>query len=97
MHLQEMMADVQCHKGGGGLVVAVTWYPPNQSPASFLIPPFSPPSRLVWATRMQKGPKGEKFTAQKYPRWWVQSFLAGIPTVVLGCRDNEGMLVEVRR
>lgn len=31
----------------------------------------------------------------KYPRWWLQSFLAGVPTLVLGGRDGSGMLQKV--
>jgi RAT1-interacting protein len=32
----------------------------------------------------------------KHRRWWVQSFLAGIPTLVLGGRDVHGTLHKVR-
>lgn len=32
----------------------------------------------------------------KHPRWWVQSYLAGVPTLVLGGRDGGGSLVKVR-
>jgi RAT1-interacting protein len=32
----------------------------------------------------------------KHPRWWVQSYLAGVPTLVLGCRDQQGNLIKVR-
>lgn len=34
---------------------------------------------------------------QKHPRWWVQSFLAGVPTLVLGGRDGRGMLHKVHK
>ena len=35
----------------------------------------------------------------KYPRWWVQSWLAGVPRIALGERDEQGTLhaVEVRK
>ena len=35
----------------------------------------------------------------KYPRWWVQSWLGGVPRIALGSRDDRGMLrdIEVRR
>lgn len=31
----------------------------------------------------------------KHPRWWVQSYLAGISTLVLGGRDHNGHLHKV--
>jgi len=33
----------------------------------------------------------------KWPKWWIQSFLAGVETIVLGGRDDAGMLTEVTR
>ncbi|GAX74220.1 hypothetical protein CEUSTIGMA_g1669.t1 [Chlamydomonas eustigma] len=35
-----------------------------------------------------------KSLAQKMPRWWVQSFLAGISTMVVSGRDDKGILQE---
>ncbi|KAF5841463.1 hypothetical protein DUNSADRAFT_12907 [Dunaliella salina] len=35
--------------------------------------------------------------SQKYPKWWLQSFLAGVPELILGGRDNKGFLKEVQR
>jgi RAI1 like PD-(D/E)XK nuclease len=32
---------------------------------------------------------------EKHPRWWVQSFLAGVDTLVLGGRDHNGQLLKV--
>eukprot|EP00878_Enallax_costatus_P039555 GHUV01045375.1.p1 GENE.GHUV01045375.1~~GHUV01045375.1.p1 ORF type:complete len:214 (-),score=19.62 GHUV01045375.1:108-749(-) len=32
---------------------------------------------------------------EKHPRWWVQSYLAGISTLVLGGRDHNGQLHKV--
>ncbi len=32
----------------------------------------------------------------KHPRWWLQSYLAGVPYLVLGGRDPHGTLVKVR-
>ena len=34
--------------------------------------------------------------SQKHPRWWVQSFLAGVPHLALGGRDDAGVLRRVR-
>jgi RAT1-interacting protein len=31
----------------------------------------------------------------KHPRWWLQSWLAGVPTLVLGGRDQTGCLRKV--
>eukprot|EP00878_Enallax_costatus_P037428 GHUV01042278.1.p1 GENE.GHUV01042278.1~~GHUV01042278.1.p1 ORF type:complete len:214 (+),score=57.23 GHUV01042278.1:345-986(+) len=33
---------------------------------------------------------------EKHPRWWVQSYLAGISTLVLGGRDHNGQLHKVQ-
>lgn len=45
-------------------------------------------------------PRHQKATADmytvKHPRWWVQSYLAGVPTMVLGGRDQGGNLIKVR-
>eukprot|EP00983_Pelagomonas_calceolata_P031454 986537-Pelagomonas_calceolata.AAC.5 len=27
--------------------------------------------------------------AHKYPKWWLQSFLAGVPELILGGRDSQ--------
>jgi len=35
--------------------------------------------------------------AHKYPKWWLQSFLAGVPELILGGRDSQGFLTEVQR
>ncbi|CAB9518439.1 Decapping and exoribonuclease protein [Seminavis robusta] len=32
----------------------------------------------------------------RYPKYWLQSYLAGIPTIVVGERTDEGQLVDVR-
>ncbi len=32
----------------------------------------------------------------KWPKWWLQSFLAGVETLVLGARDDAGMVTDVR-
>ncbi len=34
-------------------------------------------------------------TSWRSGRWWVQSFLAGIPTMIIGGRNEEGVLKEV--
>ncbi|GLC41639.1 hypothetical protein PLESTB_000693900 [Pleodorina starrii] len=39
----------------------------------------------------------ERLYREKYPRWWVQSILAGVPTLVLGGRDRSGILQKVER
>ncbi|KAG2434870.1 hypothetical protein HYH02_012070 [Chlamydomonas schloesseri] len=39
----------------------------------------------------------ERLLRDKYPRWWLQSYLAGVPTLVLGGRDRAGVLREVTR
>lgn len=31
-----------------------------------------------------------------YPKWWIQSFLGGVDTLVAGARDDVGKLVEVQ-
>jgi hypothetical protein len=31
----------------------------------------------------------------KHPRWWLQSFLAGVATLVLGGRNHTGQLLKV--
>lgn len=31
----------------------------------------------------------------KHPRWWLQSFLAGVTTLVLGARNHTGQLLKV--
>ncbi|KAI3430830.1 hypothetical protein D9Q98_009241 [Chlorella vulgaris] len=31
----------------------------------------------------------------KHPKWWLQSFLAGVPRLALGARDDEGMVHRV--
>jgi RAT1-interacting protein len=33
--------------------------------------------------------------SQKHPRWWLQSYLAGVSTLVLGGRDKQGKLLKV--
>ncbi|GIL54992.1 hypothetical protein Vafri_10666 [Volvox africanus] len=46
-------------------------------------------------------PQGERgiqrLYQEKYPRWWLQSFLAGVPTLVLGGRDRDGIIRKVTR
>ncbi|MEW5319798.1 MAG: hypothetical protein WDW38_010926 [Sanguina aurantia] len=37
-----------------------------------------------------------RLARNKYPKWWVQSYLAGVPTLVAGGRTTEGRLEEVR-
>ncbi|KAF6260603.1 hypothetical protein COO60DRAFT_1505467 [Scenedesmus sp. NREL 46B-D3] len=32
---------------------------------------------------------------EKHPRWWLQSFLAGVATLVLGARNHTGQLLKV--
>lgn len=32
----------------------------------------------------------------KYPKWWVQSLLGGIPRIVVGYWTDSGMLQELR-
>ncbi|PNW80989.1 hypothetical protein CHLRE_07g338400v5 [Chlamydomonas reinhardtii] len=39
----------------------------------------------------------ERLLRDKYPRWWLQSYLAGVPTLVLGGRDRGGVITEVSR
>ncbi|KAJ9513141.1 hypothetical protein QJQ45_029370 [Haematococcus lacustris] len=41
--------------------------------------------------------KGQERTLKgsKWPRWWLQSFLAGVPVIVAGGRDAEGTLRRV--
>ncbi|KAK9828456.1 hypothetical protein WJX72_000086 [[Myrmecia] bisecta] len=34
----------------------------------------------------------ENLKAFKYPRWWLQSYLAGVPRIAVGGRDDAGML-----
>ncbi|GIL82860.1 hypothetical protein Vretimale_8362 [Volvox reticuliferus] len=47
---------------------------------------------------LPQGERGsERLYREKYPRWWVQSFLAGVPTLVLGGRDRSGILQKVSR
>ncbi|KAL0053458.1 hypothetical protein WJX82_005954 [Trebouxia sp. C0006] len=31
----------------------------------------------------------------KYPKWWLQSWLAGVPAVVAGARDKQGVLQSI--
>jgi hypothetical protein len=33
---------------------------------------------------------------EKHPRWWLQSFLGGVATLVLGARNHTGQLLKVR-
>ncbi|GFR50350.1 hypothetical protein Agub_g12559 [Astrephomene gubernaculifera] len=37
----------------------------------------------------------ERLYRDKYPRWWLQSFLAGVPTLLLGGRDRGGTVRQV--
>ncbi|EFJ41536.1 hypothetical protein VOLCADRAFT_98564 [Volvox carteri f. nagariensis] len=39
----------------------------------------------------------ERLYRDKYARWWVQSYLAGVPTLVAGGRDRSGILQKVER
>lgn len=32
----------------------------------------------------------------RYPKYWLQSFLAGVPTIVVGIRSNAGILMNVK-
>ena len=54
----------------------------------------------VWmcGRRIPSHPRAEAVMyGEKHPRWWVQSFLAGVPLMVLGGRDDKGMLQKVSR
>ncbi|GAB4819664.1 hypothetical protein N2152v2_006710 [Parachlorella kessleri] len=31
----------------------------------------------------------------KHPRWWLQSFLAGVPALALGARDDQGLVHKI--
>ena len=31
----------------------------------------------------------------RHPKWWLQSYLAGVPAVVLGARDKHGIIHEI--
>lgn len=37
-----------------------------------------------------------RLARDKYPKWWVQSYLAGVSTLAAGGRTTEGKLEEVR-
>ena len=60
-----------------------------RSPLSFPFPHTSP-SRLHHVPKIR-----ERNLAQRFSKWWVQSFLAGVATMVVGGRDDKGMLTEV--
>ncbi|CAN1731951.1 NAD-capped RNA hydrolase DXO1 [Linum perenne] len=40
---------------------------------------------------------GEKFEKEKLLKVWIQSFLAGVPYIVIGFRDDHGRLVRTER
>lgn len=67
--------------------------------------PYPPPLpfaalRLTPVPRLRSTPLGdrakERHYRDKYPRWWIQSYLAGVPTLVAGARDRAGKLLSVR-
>ncbi len=31
----------------------------------------------------------------KWPKWWLQSFIAGVETIVMGTRDEAGNVIQV--
>lgn len=39
----------------------------------------------------------EKFEREKLLKFWIQSFLAGVPYIVIGFRDDKGRLVRTER
>jgi len=39
--------------------------------------------------------QAERLYRQKYPRWWVQSWLAGVSKIVVGERDGQGVLQKI--
>jgi len=48
--------------------------------------------------RIPSHPRAEAVMyGEKHPRWWVQSFLAGVPLMVLGGRDDKGMLQKIHQ
>eukprot|EP00955_Chlamydomonas_euryale_P065491 359252-Chlamydomonas_euryale.AAC.6 len=77
-----MAAEVDCASGDKSLSLSDTMTPDHFLELKTTM--FNPKVRLR-----------EQQLAQKYPRWWIQSFLAGIPTIVLGMRDGNGMLNNV--
>ena len=51
---------------------------------------------VVACCRLHPNPKvRERNLAQKFRKWWVQSFLAAVPTIVVGGRDDTGKLIQV--
>ena len=51
---------------------------------------------VVACCRLHPNPKvRERNLAQKFRKWWVQSFLAAVPTIVVGGRDDAGKLIQV--
>lgn len=59
---------------------------------------FSPNFEFVLCPCRLPDHPGQRKTlyAHKYPRWWLQSFLAGVSDIVLGGRDQQGNLKDVR-
>lgn len=51
----------------------------------------------VWCSIPRHAKAVAELYGKKHPRWWVQSYLAGIPTLVLGGRDQTGTLHKVSR
>jgi hypothetical protein len=91
-HRVLMAAEIDAAEQPGGALAEIKCYRP---------PPPQQQQQHGGGGRGRGGPRphraAETLFRRKHQKWWVQSFLAGVPLLVLGQRDERGDLVAVHR
>jgi RAT1-interacting protein len=59
------------------------------------IPPISSLREIKTFTRPENDSHWWTTYNLRHPKWWLQSYLAGVPALVLGARDKQGIVHEI--
>lgn len=92
----EFGSVVHLHLGDHRLIVGaeIDCYDPQLCPAGEQAP-LSSYVEMKTFRLPQTAQQTRNLMQFKYPRWWVQSWLAGVPRIAAGARDDQGQLLQV--